>query len=151
MSLNTIQNLTSKLEMLFDDLNLFKDTLLQESKILQQPNTDELNRLVQAKNNHSQRINTLSKQILDTHPNFFDPEHNHENLTDTESYLSTKIKKLTNECFEINQKNGMILIALDNLNTELIHQIFQPAEQVNLYSASGKTQTNESKKNLGKA
>ncbi|WP_044409761.1 flagella synthesis protein FlgN [Thiomicrospira microaerophila] len=151
MSSNTTQNLTLNLEKLVDDLTQFKQLLQTEHELLQQSKLDELNALTDTKNQYQIELNTFTKALAADHPGVFLNKDSETITTQTDRHLMKTIDKLTRECFEINQQNGMILAALENVNTGLIHQLFQAPDNVSLYGASGKTRTSDFRKNLGKA
>jgi flagellar biosynthesis/type III secretory pathway chaperone len=124
---------------------------MSESQVLQKTTLVELDHLTQQKDQLFHSINALTQNLNASYPNLFFAKQPLASHTHTEQELVHSIEKLTNECFELNKKNGMILVSLENMNTGLIHHLFQNQDHPNLYSATGKTRSNDIKKNLGKA
>jgi flagellar biosynthesis/type III secretory pathway chaperone len=151
MPTDHFQPLTLNIEKLVGDLTEFKHRLELENNLLKTNQLDLLEQSNSIKSDLASAIDTLTQKILSQYPDVFFNQDPSNPFTPYLQKTISKAESLINQCFELNQKNGMIVSALSSINHEFINQLTREPDKVNLYGASGKTQPSDFKKNLGQA
>lgn len=153
MSVINSNELSLQLEQLITDLETFKSLLGKESTLLTQNQISEINKLSVQKQSLADRIDEKTTLVRDQyHLNLSEitPQTTRE-LSPTLQTLTNKIVAISNQCFQLNRKNGIIISALSHLNSELLKQLSPDENKINLYGATGKTEMSDTKKTLGTA
>lgn len=151
MPTDHFQTLTLNIEKLVGDLTEFKQRLELENKLLKTNQLDLLEQSNAVKSDLATAIDNLTQKILLQQPDVFFTKDTSRAFAPNLQKTISKAESLINQCFELNQKNGMIVSALSSINHEFINQLTREPDKVNLYGASGKTQPTDFKKNLGQA
>ncbi|WFE67881.1 flagellar export chaperone FlgN [Thiomicrospira sp. R3] len=153
MPVSHLNKLSLQLEQLGTGLTEFKDLLVQETSFLSNNDISSLNQITLKKQSLADNLEDQITTIQQIYPiNFADLDNPElDNLPPEQRFQINKIANLSNQCFHLNRKNGMIIAALTSLNTELLNQLSPEESKVNLYGASGKTKKPDTKKTLGTA
>jgi flagellar biosynthesis/type III secretory pathway chaperone len=149
-------DLTLHLSELRNQLSDFLNTLQDESHALKKNNIEQLIEILSKKQSLSEHISVQTTQIETA---FGLPSQ----LTELrQSCLDKKAKdcvelvdeiiQLSQECKDLNMRNGITIQAIENINAQMINIFTQPQEgSVSLYNASGEKKAANSKASLGKA
>jgi flagellar biosynthesis/type III secretory pathway chaperone len=146
MPTDHFQTLTLNIEKLVGDLTEFKQRLELENKLLKTNQLDLLEQSNAVKSDLASAIDNLTQKILLQQPDVFFTKDTSGAFAPNLQKTISKAETLINQCFELNQKNGMIVSALSSINHEFINQLTREPDKVNLYGASGKTQPTDFKK-----
>lgn len=153
MSVINHNKLSLQLEQLVIGLIEFKKLLDQETSLLSNNDTSSLNQITLKKQTLADKLEDQIATFQTYYPlNFADLDNaTLDDLPSEQRVHIQKIADLSNQCFHLNRKNGMIIAALTSLNTGLLNQLAPEESKINLYGASGKTKKTDSKNTLGTA
>ncbi|UQB42654.1 flagellar export chaperone FlgN [Thiomicrospira microaerophila] len=153
MSVINRNELSLQLEQLMTDLETFKSLLEQESLLLNHNKIPQLNEILLQKQSIADQLDEKIAKLQDQFSISL-IEYSQlptSNLTSDQHQIINIIINLSNQCFQLNRKNGMIISGLSHLNNELLRQLAPDENNINLYGASGKTKASDTKKTLGTA
>lgn len=148
--------LTQHLDELQIQLQSFLLTLEQEHQILQTNNPNLLLELMPVKQQQADKITLLLENLVAT----FQLPANLNELKQlakdaAQPGLVTKIDELlalSENCKDLNMQNGLTIMAIENINNEMINIFSQPNEaSVSLYDSRGGKNQAKSNLVLGKA
>lgn len=158
MSAATLANpaLTLHLEELHAGLEAFLQTLQQEFSILQANDASQLLTILPVKQQQADQISAQIQQLTTE----FAVDSNLPQLQIAAEKaeqpglvkLIAQIIELSANCKDLNIQNGMTIMAIENINNEMINIFSQPQKSnLSLYDASGTKNQTKTKGVLGKA
>ncbi|WP_319381900.1 flagellar protein FlgN [Thiomicrorhabdus sp.] len=138
-------------------LGEFRSTLEQEAQAIQKNRSEEVLAVLGGKQQQAEALNLLTEQInKQLSPlslqlsDLFSLQH-FERLPESQQESVLAILQLTEACHTLNQSNGMAIKLLSNINQHAIDLVFGKDKGVKLYSPEGVTQSDTTRKSLGKA
>ena len=163
-----LTSLTASLSQLKNTLLDFAQLLEQELKLLQQFTPKALEQLTQTLSQKNQQIELLQQQTIQI---FKTAEHNHQlslspeanpelnlkqlqqlPLTSSEQQLLQEILTLSDNLYQKNHQNGLLIQSLSNLNQQMLTLLKGKDPQYTEYTAQGTKQPPPSQTSiLGKA
>lgn len=152
-----INEFTLHLAELRSNLSKFHQLLKTESECLKKNDTDALIPLLNQKQNLAEHISDSLAKITSEHKlsnnvsellNFCKTQ----NLASSSQQTAQEIIELTEQCKQLNMRNGLTIQAIENINLQMLNLLTQQQKgDVNLYNSSGETHASHNKATLGKA